>query len=76
MSNDANEFPPLPLERLQSLTDPARNGPLVVSMAMELIELRKDKARLDHLDASGVWANWDDRQSVRGAIDAAMEATR
>ncbi len=41
-----NEFPPLPLERLQTLTDPTRNGPLVVSMARELIALRAERVVL------------------------------
>jgi hypothetical protein len=34
------DFPPLPLVRVKELADPARNGPIVVSLALEVEFLR------------------------------------
>ncbi len=36
-----NEFPPLPIDRVQQLADPDRNGPIVVRLALEVLAARK-----------------------------------
>ncbi len=39
--SEETEFAPLSVERLEALSDPARNGALVVAMAREILALRK-----------------------------------
>lgn len=68
-------------ERIVELCDVRRNGPVVVEMAEEIRELRKDRARLEHtmqsmhITAQGCRCGQTIRiYDTRDAIDAAMES--
>lgn len=74
-------------DKIAELSDPCRNGPVVVAMAEEIRDLRRDRARLDWCAYFGLgfvrgtdmakWsveANTDEERDVRAAIDAAMES--
>ena len=42
-----NEYPKIPDDKLRAMTDPARNGEWLVSMATELLAARARLARID-----------------------------
>ena len=67
-----NEICPLPLARVKELCDVTRCGETVVALATEVLELRKDRERLDwwlaHPNFAFCWPN-----PSREDIDAAME---
>ena len=42
----STDFPPLPLARVKQLADPTRNGPIVVSLALEV---EFSRARIESL---------------------------
>ncbi len=67
-----NETAPLPLARVKGLCDVTRYGETVVALATEVLELRKDRDRLDwwlaHPNFSFCWPS-----PSREAVDATME---
>ncbi len=75
-----DDLTPLSDAELAKLCDPARNGITVVRMARDLVEARKDRARLDWFDAlpCAIVINRDQpkadsRPTLRQWIDSKME---
>ncbi len=65
-----NDFPPLSIECLNILNDPAHSGEWMVSAVREILELRKDRERMDWLEKHGGCACGEVRRSD---VDAAIE---